>query len=193
MILDAARKVFGQKGFHDAKVDEVAKEADIAKGSVYLYFSSKEELFEEMMKEGIREYKELKMAILNKDMPLVDKLKLLLQKETEFLWENQDVARFLFTSDILSTGTLYEWLIDIRGLFIEKLKSEFEKGIKNGKVAFGDSNLYTRIFRGVEQQVICYYIIIDGEKPNEELIEKSMAVLTDGIFLNNNLNEKEES
>lgn len=37
--------MFGTEGFHDAKISQVAELAGIAKGTVYLYFSSKEELF----------------------------------------------------------------------------------------------------------------------------------------------------
>ncbi len=44
-ILDAAEKVFFSKGLHSATMDEVAEEAELSKGTVYLYFNSKEELF----------------------------------------------------------------------------------------------------------------------------------------------------
>lgn len=41
IILDAAMKVFAQKGYHYATVEEIAREAGIAKGSVHAYFESK--------------------------------------------------------------------------------------------------------------------------------------------------------
>lgn len=44
-ILDAAYHLFGTKGFYETKISEIADKAGIAKGTVYLYFSSKEELF----------------------------------------------------------------------------------------------------------------------------------------------------
>lgn len=44
-ILQAARKVFGEHGFANATVDLIAAEAGIAKGTLYLYFDSKEEIF----------------------------------------------------------------------------------------------------------------------------------------------------
>lgn len=44
-ILDAARKVFGEKGFADATVDMIAAEAGVAKGTLYLYYESKEAIF----------------------------------------------------------------------------------------------------------------------------------------------------
>ena len=61
-ILNAAVKVFADKGFYCARVSDVAREAGVADGTIYLYFKSKEELlrglFEENMTRilaGIRE------------------------------------------------------------------------------------------------------------------------------------------
>jgi len=44
-ILDAARTIFARRGFASATMDEVAREAGIAKGTTYLYFKSKVEVY----------------------------------------------------------------------------------------------------------------------------------------------------
>jgi len=44
-ILEAAATVFGEKGAHAATMAEVAEAADVSKGTVYLYFPSKDDLF----------------------------------------------------------------------------------------------------------------------------------------------------
>ncbi len=49
-ILDAAMAVFGESGFARAKIDDVAHLAGVSKGTVYLYFDSKESLFREMVR-----------------------------------------------------------------------------------------------------------------------------------------------
>jgi AcrR family transcriptional regulator len=46
VILDAALRVFGQYGYRRTSMDDVAHEADIAKGTIYLSFASKEEVFQ---------------------------------------------------------------------------------------------------------------------------------------------------
>ena len=43
-IMDAAIKVFAEKGFHAATLEEIAQEAEFSKGALYLYFSNKEDL-----------------------------------------------------------------------------------------------------------------------------------------------------
>ena len=52
-ILEAALKIFSLKGFAATKLDEVAKEAGVSKGTVYLYFESKEALFKAIVTEFV--------------------------------------------------------------------------------------------------------------------------------------------
>lgn len=52
-ILQAAREVFLQKGFYNATVDSVAERAEVSKGTVYLYFESKETLLAHLLLEGL--------------------------------------------------------------------------------------------------------------------------------------------
>ena len=61
-IINAATKVFAKKGFFHAKVSDIAREANVADGTIYLYFENKDDilisLFEEQMKlvlENMRE------------------------------------------------------------------------------------------------------------------------------------------
>ncbi|HEY8256133.1 MAG TPA: TetR/AcrR family transcriptional regulator [Gemmatimonadales bacterium] len=49
-IINAAQQVFGEVGFARAKIDDVARLAGVSKGTVYLYFDSKESLFREMVR-----------------------------------------------------------------------------------------------------------------------------------------------
>ncbi|MDE0312091.1 MAG: TetR/AcrR family transcriptional regulator, partial [Caldilineaceae bacterium] len=44
-ILDAALSVFSNKGYHDARLDEIVAESDTSKGSIYFHFPNKERLF----------------------------------------------------------------------------------------------------------------------------------------------------
>ncbi len=52
-ILDAALVVFGESGYARARVDDVARLAGVSKGTLYLYFDSKEALFREMVRARI--------------------------------------------------------------------------------------------------------------------------------------------
>lgn len=52
-ILDAAKSVFFEKGFRDATVDDVAAEAEVSKGTIYLYFESKESILAHLLLDGL--------------------------------------------------------------------------------------------------------------------------------------------
>ena len=55
-ILNAGVKVFAAKGFFNAKVADIAREAGIADGTVYLYFKSKDEILHSIFDRGIAEF-----------------------------------------------------------------------------------------------------------------------------------------
>src|SRR6185437_10261003 len=52
-ILAAALEVFGEHGLANARLEDIAKRAGLSKGTIYLYFPNKEELFREMVRQLI--------------------------------------------------------------------------------------------------------------------------------------------
>src|SRR6476619_8440601 len=54
-LLEAARRVFAKKGFSNATVDDIAAAAGVAKGTVYLYYESKRDIYFAALKFGIAE------------------------------------------------------------------------------------------------------------------------------------------
>jgi AcrR family transcriptional regulator len=52
-ILDAATTVFGEQGFARTRLEDVAKRAGVSKGTLYLYFDSKDALFREMVRRNV--------------------------------------------------------------------------------------------------------------------------------------------
>ena len=91
-ILRSAVKVFAQKGFFNSKVSDVASEAGIADGTVYLYFKSKDEIlhsiFDQAMAVFIDEGKR-ELAVLDKP---ADRLRKIAQLHLERLGADRDLA-----------------------------------------------------------------------------------------------------
>jgi AcrR family transcriptional regulator len=52
-ILAAARRVFAARGYEGASVEEIARTAGVAKGTVYLYYRSKDEIYQAALREGL--------------------------------------------------------------------------------------------------------------------------------------------
>ena len=74
LILDAAIKVFARKGYHGCRISDIAREADIAYGLVYHYFTNKEEILRTIFEERWSGFLELVDEIANRDTPVEDKL-----------------------------------------------------------------------------------------------------------------------
>src|SRR6266513_3779377 len=50
-IIEAALEVFGEAGLANARLQDIAERAGVSKGTIYLYFPNKEELFREMIRQ----------------------------------------------------------------------------------------------------------------------------------------------
>ena len=64
-ILDAAVKVFAEKGFHAATLDEIAQEAEFSKAALYLYFSNKEDLLYNILNDAFEKWYSFSQKILH--------------------------------------------------------------------------------------------------------------------------------
>ncbi len=85
-ILSVANKLFSRFGFHKTSMDEIAKIARKAKGSLYYHFASKEELFKEVVSKEIMNLKDhLSVIVNNSDLSASDKIKKYLNKRMEVL------------------------------------------------------------------------------------------------------------
>ena len=74
LILDAAIRVFAQRGFHHCRVSDVADEAGVAYGLVYHYFGSKEEILNQLFSERWQLMLDAIAEIDRQDVPARDKL-----------------------------------------------------------------------------------------------------------------------
>ena len=54
LILDAARKVFLEKGYSQTSIRNIAEEMEYSPGTIYLYFKDKDEVFHALHEEGFR-------------------------------------------------------------------------------------------------------------------------------------------
>jgi AcrR family transcriptional regulator len=73
-IIDAARSIFARRGFALATMDEVAKEAGIAKGTIYLYFRSKTEVYKAVLDHDMSSLKKSSLERIDAAGTLRDKI-----------------------------------------------------------------------------------------------------------------------
>lgn len=96
-ILAAAVKVFGKKGFAATCVGDVADAAKIAKGTVYLYFDSKEEIYATAVQMCVAQLQELAAERVATVSGVRERLAVSIAVRMEFWNEQLDVYRLLLT------------------------------------------------------------------------------------------------
>ncbi|MFL7792440.1 MAG: TetR/AcrR family transcriptional regulator [Anaerolineae bacterium] len=100
-ILQAAREVFFENGFHQATVEAVAERAEVSKGTVYLYFESKETILAHLLLEGLRELdRRLEEAYaVEEELPADDRLRRLGWAYFKFFRQEPRYFHFLMAMD----------------------------------------------------------------------------------------------
>jgi AcrR family transcriptional regulator len=96
-ILEAARKVFAKKGFSDATMDDIADTAGVAKGTVYLYYRSKREVYFAALKFGIEEMYAALVEQLRRVSTTEEKLRALIAAKLEYFDENRDFFKIFYS------------------------------------------------------------------------------------------------
>ncbi len=96
-ILSAAERLFCERGFDRVSMDELAEAAELAKGGVYHYFTSKAEILYNLLRSGLdRLFAALTVAVEGQKKPL-DKLRALIFAHSKFLAENRNLMRLIWS------------------------------------------------------------------------------------------------
>jgi len=84
-IITAAEKIFARKGFHAATMDEIAQTLDLAKGTLYLYFKSKDDLLFSILEQRMVEHNENLESSLSQATTLFEAIEILVSEQINFL------------------------------------------------------------------------------------------------------------
>ncbi len=83
-ICSAALEIFAEKGFAAARLEEIAKRAGVSKGTLYLYFKDKEDLFRAVVRDTVAPNIEVIRASLSQvDLPFADVIRMFLPRFAE--------------------------------------------------------------------------------------------------------------
>ena len=96
-ILKAARVVFARQGYANTVVDDIAAQAGIAKGTLYLYFPSKEQIYLAALLEQARQLDAESRAAMNAAATWREKLGAYLNVRMQFFEAHQDFLRIYMT------------------------------------------------------------------------------------------------
>jgi len=121
-ILEAARSVFATKGFNDATVDDIANAAGVAKGTVYLYYRSKRDIYFSALKFGIQQMYAVLDEQLKAESTTEGKLRALIAVKLAYFDENRDFFKIYYSE--LGNLCIHPGAIDseFKTLYLEQAK-----------------------------------------------------------------------
>ncbi|HOY63115.1 MAG TPA: TetR/AcrR family transcriptional regulator [bacterium] len=140
-IFNGATKVFAQKGYSSATTQEIADAAGLAKGTLYEYVQSKEEILMLTVKEGLSLVKtETDKAIAGMEDPM-DRLQAALRVQLNFAKKYRHAARVLRLEifDLSENGR--KFLSKIVDDHIEMFRAFIDDGIEKGRLKKLDSRI----------------------------------------------------
>ncbi len=94
-ILDAARKIIARFGIQGTTIDRVAEMANVAKGTIYLYFPSKDDLVQATLLAGLRAMTSETLASDDPSKPPLERIRNLILADHRTLASNQDFLKTL--------------------------------------------------------------------------------------------------
>jgi TetR/AcrR family fatty acid metabolism transcriptional regulator len=181
-ILKAAITVFARNGFFNSRISEIAREADVADGTIYLYFKNKDDIlisiFEESLEDILKDVEGRLQAIAS---PL-EKVRAFIRFHLEQTMTNPSLAEVLQVELRQSTKFMKEYqkvkfkryLDLIQEVVVEgQLKGEIRKDVHPGVVK--------RLLFGALDEIALHWVLSRRRYDLKESAEQLSNVIVDGL------------
>ncbi len=178
-IIKIAANLFSQKSFHDVTMDEIAEKVGVAKGTIYLYFSSKDNLLFEILEHTFGSIEALLEKEVNTASLAPEKLKKVLAIIIKFYRGNIDVLKILSRDETHLIQEHHDLTEKWRLRRIELYEKIIEKGIKEGSFKTRNTELAALILYGAVGAVMVFY---DLDKSPEAIAEELYSEIASGFF-----------
>jgi AcrR family transcriptional regulator len=192
-ILDAAERVFGQKGFHSATLKEVADLAEFSVGALYAFFEGKEDLFAQVLdRQGRALLDSMEQAVAGVTSPR-EQLHRVIDASIEYFKERPDFYR-VFQREL--GGATWSMRASLNEAGFERYREVmsfeeriFAAGIAAGEFPDDDPEILAALFSGMVQAYIAQWVFglgADGASRVDDVfpVEKLHAMI-DRAFSSN--------
>lgn len=182
-IMNAAEEVFSKKGFDDARMDDIAEETGLSKGTLYLYFKSKDDLIVAILD-----------RLFQREFRTFEKLDLASMSATEAIWVFVETT----TKDIKIMMRLlpitYEFMgLAFRNKFVQKTFKAYlnyymellipviEHGIASGEFRPTDAKEIAIAMGAVLEGTLLLWVYDNSLVDPEKHIRSGMQLLLEGV------------
>jgi len=176
-LLMAAEKVFAEKGYYEASIVNITQEANVANGTYYNYFSTKKEIFNEL----IRDYNRDLRLYIKKAMENIDDYEGAQRAgfKAFFSWaKNRPDLYSIVQQAIVVNEDIYRWYY---GKLADGFHKSLTSGIKDG--VFKDLHVETIAYSlmSIGQFLGMRWVYWENEDVPEEVFESAMTLIFNGL------------
>lgn len=179
-ILKAARKLFFEKGYRPVTVESIARKAELSKGSIYLYYSSKEEIYSQILLSDIEKFHDRVIDILPGSSGASGALVRLAEIYVDFFLNDRELFRILMNFMIHNNGLNLPDDLNIHiikttnravDVFEKILKAGMEKGEFPPDI---DLRLNRNAIWGLLNGIIALHLFVGKEARRAEAIRSTI-------------------
>lgn len=168
-ILTAAVALFGKKGFHEARIAEIAAAAGVAEGTVYLYFRNKEDLLGAVFDDTMDEVLATGHEIASSEAPAAARLARMLEVHLSFLAADRSLAS-VFQIELRRSARLVERFSRSKLVgYFRMLEGVIREGIAGGEFRADLSpRLAVRILFGAADEILSEWLLSGEAAPQAD-------------------------
>ena len=189
-IIEAARKIFAMKGYEDTTIAEIAEDAGIAVGTVYLYFGNKRDIYTSVSLDWATllasAFEDPTIAAL----PIEQVPRAMIEATFRICRQDSDMMS-LFQVDIQSEEEIQKHKVADE-LITGIIDNFFSQAIARGQLAPFDTEMYSKIIFGMVHSVLFECFCVEsGER--EELYRERTIEIIESLFSGLSLREGENT
>jgi len=159
-ILEAAIQAFSRNGYHATRMSDIAKAADVADGTVYLYFAGKEELLSTIFEDRMRRFLQVGRAELARIDGALAKLRRVVELHLEDLGHNPELTT-VFQIELRHSSRFME--LYSRGQlrdYFQLIAEILEEGQREGEIRAGlDTWFATKCIFGILDEAATNWVL----------------------------------
>jgi AcrR family transcriptional regulator len=180
-ILDAATRVFSQKGYHGTLVDEIALEAETSKGGVYFHFPNKQAIFLALLDRLADLLRaSVETAVAGQRDP-IDRAEAALKVVLDTFASHRRLAR-LFMVDALGAGPEFiARMLLIRADFAELIRGHLDDAVAAGAIPPIDTATAATAWFGAVNEVVIHWAVAEHPGKLEDAYPTIRALLLRGV------------
>ena len=179
-IFETSLKLFAEKGYDNTSIEEITATVGVAKGTLYYHFSSKEEIFDFLVEEGIKLLQNSVDIKTSKYENYVDKIKAIILIQIKIVNKYKDIITILL-SQFYGTEKRNQKCKQYIYEYIDKIEGIVQKGIEAKQIKHGDVKIYASEIYGLISSCLLYKLRESEEYDIEKLYKQFENTIIKGL------------